>query len=102
MRKLVVLILMLPLAACGDEKPTVTISSDYACEQSTEVMIRMAQACAQGGGKYPEDCIKSATSHFCPEVSVYRVTFNNQSGPWTQCSKAKSPEAKSACSVFDK
>lgn len=100
MKKIFALILLLPLAACDDDKPKVTISSDYLCEQNSDVMIRMAQACAQGGGKYPEDCIKTAAAHFCPEVNGYRVTARDQIGAWTPCSKAKSADAKAACAEF--
>ena len=102
MRKILALILIIPLAACGKSKPEITVSSQNICEQTTDVMVRMATACAQGGGKYPEDCMKAAVSNFCPEVNVYRVNLGNEWGAWTPCSKAKSGEAKSACSVFDK
>lgn len=102
MRKIFVLIVALPLAACGDDKPKITVSSDYLCEQTSDVMIRMAQACAQGGGKYPEDCIKAATSHFCPMVNVYRVSRGDEWGAQIPCAKAKSLEAKAACAVFEK
>lgn len=97
-RKIIVLALCAGLAACGKGEPTISISSENICDQGTEPLIRLAHECAQGGGKYPEDCIKAGVTAMCPDTTVFRVNFpDSTSSAWTPCAKAKSADAKAAC-----
>lgn len=103
MRRLIAFLMLMPLAACDDDKPKVTIDAVAFCEETTDVMVKMAQACAQGGGKYPEDCVKTAVANFCPNLTAYRVSGPAyQTSEWRRCTEARSPEAKAACAAFTK
>lgn len=103
MKKIIALLMASALAACGDGKPTIKVTSQSVCEQTTDAMVRLAHECAQGGGKYPEDCIKTLVANFCPDKTGYTVsTTDYQSSAWRPCTEAKTAESKAACSTYDK